>query len=454
MSGWLVLAYVIGALVMLVGIGLSIGLHEMGHLIPAKLFGLRVPRYMIGFGPTVFSRKKGETEYGVKLLPLGGYITMIGMYPPAADGAERPTRTGMLQQLSDEAKKVEAETLQPGDENRLFHRLPVYKRIIIMLGGPFMNLVLAFVFFAIVLVGFGTATATTQVSEVYQCVLTQAEQEQRGAQDAAAQDCREGDTPGPAYAAGLRAGDVITSVDAHPVSGTGWDELTSAIQAKAGQGIALTYTRGGVEHSTTLTPLKTARPVTDRFGTVQTNADGTAQTAEVGFAGIGSQVSNVRQPLWAVPSYLGQNIRAVSGVVLDLPARVVGVAKAAFSPAPRDPNGPMSVVGVGRLAGDITAMDQISVTDKVATYLTLLGSLNVALCIFNLIPLTPLDGGHVVGALWEKVRKGANRVMKRKDPGPVDLTKMLPVTYAVAGLMLVMGAVLVYADIVKPVQLG
>lgn len=454
MNTTVVLAYVIGALVILVGIGVSIGLHELGHLIPAKLFGLRVPRYMIGFGPTIFSRRKGETEYGIKLLPLGGYITMIGMYPPAPDGTERPTRTGILQQLSDEAKKAEADTLQPGDENRLFHQLPVWKRIIIMLGGPAMNLVLAFVFLSIVLVGFGTPTATTQVSEVYRCVLTQAQQQQRGVSDPAVQACRSGDTAGPAYAAGLRAGDVITSVDGKAVGHTGWDALTSAIQAKAGQQIALTYTRDGAEHSTTLTPLRTARPVTDANGIVQKNADGTTRTAEVGFAGIGSELATVRQPIWSVPSYLGQNIEAVSGVVLHLPQRVVAVAKAAFSPAPRDPNGPMSVVGVGRIAGDVTAMDQVSVADKVATYLSLLGSLNVALCIFNLIPLTPLDGGHVAGALWEKLRRSFNRITHRKDPGPVDLTKMLPVTYVVAGLMLIMGVVLIYADIVKPVQLG
>ena len=134
-----VVAYVVGVVVLALGVAASIALHEVGHLVPAKRFGVRVTQYMVGFGPTVWSRRRGETEYGLKAIPLGGYIRMIGMFPPRA--GDDPTKmrvssTGRFSQLADEARKASLEEIQPGDDKRVFYRLPVHRKVIVMNGGP------------------------------------------------------------------------------------------------------------------------------------------------------------------------------------------------------------------------------------------------------------------------------------------------------------------------------
>ncbi|GAA3694472.1 site-2 protease family protein [Arthrobacter ginkgonis] len=423
----------------------------MGHLLPAKLFKVRVPQYMIGFGPTVWSRKRGETEYGFKALPLGGFVSMIGMYPPAKDGeGVRQTSTGMFQQLANDARKASAEQLQPGDENRMFYKLPVWKRVIIMLGGPSMNLLIGTVLIGVLITGFGTLQSTTTVSEVYQCVVPLDQQEQRSG---TGDGCQSGDPEAPAYAAGLLPGDVITSFNGQRLGESDWQALTEQIRAEAGHEVPVTYLRDGAEHATTITPLLTERPQLDINGNAVANPDGTAATVQVGFIGMGSEARLIQQPVTEVPPMVWDNVTRVAAIVLDLPARLVAVGQAAFSDAPRDPDGPVSVVGVGRIAGEVSAMEDVPMESRAATLVGLVAGLNIALFVFNLVPLLPLDGGHIAGALWEALRRGIAKVFRRKDPGPVDIAKALPLTYVVATLLLGMGVLLIYADIVKPVNL-
>src|SRR6478736_6949051 len=166
--------YIAGAVVFFGLVMASIALHEIGHLVPGKIFGVKTTQYFVGFGRTLWSRRRGETEYGVKAIPLGGYVKLVGMLPPAPDQdpkAVRGSNTGMFSQLMSDARSAEYELVEPGDENRLFYKLPWWKRIIIMGSGVMTNLVIAFLLFAVVFMGHGAPTATTTVEGVSQCVI-------------------------------------------------------------------------------------------------------------------------------------------------------------------------------------------------------------------------------------------------------------------------------------------
>ncbi len=168
------LLYLVGVLLFAVGVAASIGLHEMGHLIPGKLFNVKVTQFFVGFGRTIWSKRKGETEYGLKAIPLGGYCKLVGMLPPEPDqdpNKVRNTRTGMFAQLVSDARSAEWELVDEHDHDRLFYNKPWWKRVIIMGSGVAINLVLAFVLFVFVFSGYGVQKATTTVDTVSKCVI-------------------------------------------------------------------------------------------------------------------------------------------------------------------------------------------------------------------------------------------------------------------------------------------
>ncbi len=443
------LSYLVGVLAAVVGLALSIGLHEVGHMLPAKRFGVKVTQWMIGFGPTLWSRRGPETEYGVKAIPLGGYIRMIGMYPPPVPRAA-DHHPGRFEALSDEAKVQAWQEVGPGEAGRTFYRLSVPRKVVVMLGGPTMNLLIAVVMFTVLLVGIGLPTATTTLSRVAGCLPASMTSEQAAQAALAAgtlgtEPCGTGSEPSPAHVAGLVAGDAIVSVNGTEVSQ--WEGLTQATRSNPGGTVVLGVADASGTLRTVTVVLGTAyRPAFDAEGRPTGGVEAT------GYLGVTPQSQYVTQPLSAVPGQMWQ-VAVMSGkALLTLPARVADLATGMLNGQARDPNSPVSVVGIGRISGEVAAT-QNPLTAKLAVWVSLMASLNLFLFLFNLLPILPLDGGHVAGALWEGLRRRIAQVRGRPDPGPVDVSRALPVAYGMAVLLIALSTVVILADVVNPISL-
>jgi membrane-associated protease RseP (regulator of RpoE activity) len=377
---------------------------------------------------------------------------MIGMFPPkpGADPSQlRSSSTGRFSQLMDQARQDSMEEVQPGDEDRVFYKLSVPKKLVIMLGGPTMNLLIAVVLLAGVATTYGMRELTPQISSVSQCVTVQTV----GATAPVA--CKAGDPVAPANKAGLRPGDRILSIGGIRVST--WDQVRAVVRPNGDRTLPLVVERAGKRLALSATPIFTNVPMVDDQGKPVLDAAGTVRTERVGFMGFSPTLELVRQPVTAVPGIVGTAVGQTAGVILRIPQKMVGIAQAAFGSGPRDQNGPMSVVGVGRVAGEVAdgqiagmAGDGVS---KFVTLLMLIASLNLALFVFNLIPLLPLDGGHAAGALWEGLKRRIAKLRGRPNPGYVDVAKALPIAYAMSITLIAMSVLLIYADIVNPIKL-
>ncbi|SDS67886.1 RIP metalloprotease [Jiangella sp. DSM 45060] len=431
---------VVGILLFAVGLVVSIALHEIGHLVPAKLFGVKVSQYMIGFGRTVWSRKRGETEYGVKAIPLGGFVRMIGMFPPEPGGdgnTLRQSSTGLFQTMARDARTASREEIGPGDEDRVFYRKAWWKKLIIMLGGPAMNVVLAIVLAGGVLMTFGNPDKPVfapVVSVVNECVIPASENRT---------ECAGTDPAAPAAAAGLLPGDRVLEIEGTPV--TTWTEVSAAIQDAGAGPMPMVIEREGQRMELAPDLIMAERPDPD-------GPEGA--TVDTSFLGIAPTLDHFQQEdVGGTLAWTGGFISNTAEAMSRIPQRMVDVWDAAFGGGERNPETPVSIVGAGRIGGEIASADGLTAAQRVATFIMMLASFNMAIAIFNLVPLLPLDGGHAAGAIWEAIKRAFAKVFRRPEPQPVDVAKALPLAYGVAVVLIGMSALLIYADLVNPVRL-
>ena len=431
------LMFILGIAVFALGLLVSIAWHELGHLSTAKLFGIRVPQYMVGFGPTLWSRNKGETEYGVKAIPFGGYIRMIGMFPPGADGKLEARSTSPWRGMIEDARSAAYEELKPGDENRMFYTRKPWKRVIVMFAGPFMNLILAIALFLTVLMGFGIQQQTTDVASVSPCVISQSENRDT---------CKKTDAASPAAAAGMKKGDRIVSFAG--VRTDDWNTLSDLIRDSAGKTVAIVVDRDGKE-----VPLQ-AKIATNLVAKKDSNgAYVEGEYVKAGFLGFSAATGVVKQDFGDSVVWMTDRVGDAVDSLAALPSKIPALWDAAFGDGQREPDSPMGVVGAARVGGEIATLD-IPASQQLAMFVMLLAGFNLSLFLFNMLPLLPLDGGHIAGALWESLRRNVAKVLRRPDPGPFDVAKLMPVAYVVAGIFICFTVLVLIADVVNPVRIS
>jgi membrane-associated protease RseP (regulator of RpoE activity) len=407
------MAYLLGVVLFASAIFISVCLHEAGHMLTAKRFGMKVTRYFAGFGPTLFSFKRGETEYGLKGIPLGGFVKIVGMTPQEDDS----------------------------DDPRAMWKFPLWQRTVVLAAGSATHFVLGFVVLWITLVSVGVPNPAVDPTKqpasinVADCVVGTDTQP----------DCVPGvDPASPARLAGLRNGDTVTSFNGAPIHT--YDDLQKAIRAAKYGANELTYKRGDDTASTVVVLVPATRHPLD-------NPDGKPITVPA--LGVGWQIPDnvpltvTYGPVESVKEagvYTGRLAAAMGSAIGRIPERVPALWDA-LSGKPRDANTPISVVGASRLGGETVEHGAWWL------FLNLLVVLNFFVGFFNLLPLLPLDGGHIAIAWFERIRSWVYARLGKREPGRVNYLKLMPITYLVILFFGGLTLLTVAADIVNPITL-
>lgn len=392
-----------GILAFVVALLVSVMLHEAGHFFTARRYGMKATQFFVGFGPTLWSRTKGETEYGVKAVPAGGFVKIVGMTP--------------------------LEEVEPGDEDRAFFRQPAGRKTVVLAAGSTVHFLICLVLVVFVVGVFGVPKeGHPTVAAISSCV----------GNDPKAACGQPGVVAGPAKTAGLKAGDLVLTANGKDVTDSA--ALVRAVKGSAGKPVVLTVRRAGKVLTLTVTPKSVTRPgATSPIGAIGVSVAGNYHAVHYGPVGVVRESASVIKQL-------------VTGTVHTFTQKL-GTITRVYGPH-RDPAGFVGVVGASRISGEIAAA-KVPTSDKVANFILLVAGLNLFVGIFNLLPLLPLDGGHIAVVWFEAVRDRVRRARGYVgEVARVDYNKLMPLTFAVVVLFAGFTLFLLGADIVNPITLN
>ena len=390
---------IIGAVAFVVALLFSVMVHEFGHFITAKRYGMHVTEFFLGFGRKIWSTVRGETEFGLKAIPAGGYCKISGM------SAREP--------------------ISPEVAPRAFYKASAPRRLVVLGAGSFLHFVLGFLLLFVLFAGVGTSKVLSTVSEVVPCVTTKSA-------------CVSSDPISPAKQAGIQPGDVITGINGK--TNLNWEEITTVLRSSPNTSVTLEISRNGqtLELPVTLS----SREV-----------DGKVR----GFLGVVNKVGLVREsPVSAVTESASSFNQLFSGSIrslVGLPAQIPSLFRQTFLGEARSQDGLVGIVGVARATSEAASSGNLTGGEKLATFILIIASLNIFVGIFNLIPILPLDGGHMAIAIVDGVRRTTARRRGQPEPDPVDVERLTPITFVVVALLIFLTLLLLLADIFNPINL-
>ena len=392
----------LGILAFVVALLFSVMVHEFGHYITARKFGMRISEFFLGFGKRIWSFQRGETEFGLKAIPAGGYCKIEGMAP------------------NDE--------MPEGEEGRAFYKASSAKKLIVLGAGSFLHFVLGFVLLITLFSSVGITSLTNKVERVSECIP-----------QTSTEVCSPQSLPSPAKVVGIKAGDKIVKVNG--LSYDEWSEVVTVIRSSAGKQLDITIDRNGTLIDLLITP---ATRLLD------------GQT--IGVIGVVNEIGTITYgPITAVTkaaTFTGEILQNSVTALISLPSKIPDLINQTFGNEERDPEGLVGVVGVARVSGETAETKALTTREKIATFILIIASLNIFVGMFNLLPLLPLDGGHMAVAIADGVRNTRAKAKGLAKPAPYDVERLTPITMVVFVVMASLSLLLLTADILNPIRLN